>query len=271
MRGEFVDVGGARIYYYASGTRGPGEPILFLHGFPASSHVWSRLVPLLPKGHRVVVMDLLGYGRSDRPNGAVLSLGAHADRVLRFLDVLGIQRSAVVGHGLGGGIAVDLAIRFPTRVSKLCLVDIVAFDAWLQGVVRLLRTGAFFFRHLPPGVTEAILRSHLTRGYSGDGIHSVEQFLRPFGAPDGREALMAHLGALDVRETHAQTPALKGVNVPTAIVWGADDPFLPLSLGQRLQAQIPGATLDVVAGGRHFVPEESPERCADVRTTFPVA
>src|ERR671917_498738 len=58
----------ARVYYYAAGTRGTGEPLVFIHGFPTSSHLWRDVVPLLPDGHRAIVIDLLGYGRSDRPN-----------------------------------------------------------------------------------------------------------------------------------------------------------------------------------------------------------
>ena len=78
MRGEFVDVGGARIYYYATGTRGAGEPVVLIHGFPTSSHLWRDVAPLIPEGHRVVVIDLLGYGRSDPPNGRDLSIKGHA-------------------------------------------------------------------------------------------------------------------------------------------------------------------------------------------------
>src|SRR6476469_8949048 len=102
MRGEFIDVNGARIYYYAAGTRGAGEPVVFLHGFPSSGHLWNDVIPLLPPGHRLVVVDLLGYGRSDPPNGRSLSLRAHAERVVGLLDVLGIDRACVVGHDLGG-------------------------------------------------------------------------------------------------------------------------------------------------------------------------
>ena len=65
MRGEFVEVGIHRLYYYAAGTRGEGDPIILLHGFPTSGHVWGNLVALLPAGHRIVVPDLLGFGRSD--------------------------------------------------------------------------------------------------------------------------------------------------------------------------------------------------------------
>ena len=267
MRGEFVDVGDARLYYYAAGTRGSGEPLVFVHGFPTSSHLWSRVVPLMPAGHRVVVLDLLGYGRSDRPSaGADLSIRGHADRLLRLLDLLGINYAAMIGHDLGGGIATELAVRTPARVSRLCLVDTVAFDGWPGREVRLARATMPLTRHLPGSWIGSILRADLLRGYSSTelGVHSVDQFSRPFCEPDGVETLVAHLGAMNASETVAQGTQLKDVVVPTAIVWGADDPFLPVDLGRRLHDAIPGSTLDVVAAGRHFLPEESPERVSDV-------
>ncbi|HUF30679.1 MAG TPA: alpha/beta fold hydrolase, partial [Gemmatimonadaceae bacterium] len=103
MRGEFLDLDGARLYYYAAGVRGEGEPIVFLHGFPTSSHLWRDVVPLVPPGHRVVVVDLLGFGRSDLPTGRDVSLGGHAQRVLQLLDQLRIERATIVGHDTGGG------------------------------------------------------------------------------------------------------------------------------------------------------------------------
>lgn len=270
MRGEFVDVGDVRLYYYAAGTRGSGEPVVFVHGFPTSSHLWGRVVPLMPKGHRVLVVDLLGYGRSDRPGGADLSIRGHADRLLRLLDLLGINYAAIVGHDLGGAIGIDLALRAPARVSRLCLVDTVAFDEWPGHEVRLARATMPLTRYLPSSWIGSILRADLLRGYVSNevGIHSVDQFIRPFSDADGVAALVAHLAALDASETVAQAPRLKDIVAPTALVWGAEDPFLPAELGRRLQAAIPGATLDVVPGARHFVPEESPERVADVLRTL---
>src|SRR5690348_8797608 len=111
MRGEFLDLSGARLYYYAAGTRGTGVPVVFIHGFPTSSHLWSDLVPLMEPGHRLVVLDLLGYGRSDRPHGRAVDVRAHAERILQLLDELRISRACLVGHGIGGGIAQSVAVR----------------------------------------------------------------------------------------------------------------------------------------------------------------
>lgn len=270
MRGEFVDVGDARLYYYAAGTRGVGEPILLVHGFPASSHLWARVVPLLPQGHRVVVVDLLGYGRSDRPSGRSMSIPSHADRLLGLLDLLAIDRAAVVGHSLGGAITIELALLAPARVSRLCVVDGMAFGAWPGRGVRAVCAALPVMRHLPGSWIASILRAELLRGYASPaiGAHSVDQFMRPFLEPGGSNALVRHLAALDPRETLAQANRLRDLDVPTAIVWGEKDPFLPVSLGHRLRSAIPFATLDVVPGARHFVPEESPERVTDVLTAL---
>src|SRR5689334_6322592 len=125
MRGEFLDVAGSRLYYYAAGSRGAGEPIVLIHGFPTSGHLWSDVVAALPAGHRVVVLDLLGYGRSDPARRAAVDIASHADRLVAVLDELRIERACLVGHGAGGGIAQSVAVRFPQRVSHLCLVNSV--------------------------------------------------------------------------------------------------------------------------------------------------
>lgn len=262
MRGEFVDVDGARLYYYAAGSRGAGEPILLLHGFPSSSHLWTRVVPQLPDGHRVVVLDLLGFGRSDRPAGRDVSIRGHAERTIDVLDQLGINYACVVGHDVGGGIAQAMAVRWPQRVSRLCLVNSVAFAEWPTREVKLARASLPLTRHLPATWVLSVLRGELLRGYTdGDeGAHSIDLYIKPFATPEGRDALVEHLQALDSTETDALTPRLATLVQPTSLVWGAHDPFLPSAIGRRLHETIPGATLDVVADARHFVPEEAPER-----------
>src|SRR4051794_31685580 len=139
MRGEFVEVDSARLYYYAAGTRGAGEPVVFLHGFPTSGHLWGDVVALMPAGHRIVVTDLLGYGRSDPPRAHALTLRAHASRVVGLLDALRIPSACIVGHGVGGGVAQALAVHWPARVSRLALVNSVAFGDWMPREIRMAR------------------------------------------------------------------------------------------------------------------------------------
>lgn len=264
MRGEFLDLNGVRLYYYAAGSRGAGEPIVLLHGFPTSAHLWSDVVPLLPSGHRVVVLDLLGYGRSDPPRESAVDLRSHADRVIRVLDHLGINFACLVGHDIGGGVAQSAAIRYPHRVSRLCLINTVAFDAWPAREVKLARAMLPLTRHLPPSWMLSLVRTGLLRGYLDRerGAHDIEMYLRPFAETNGREALVSHLVGLDCAETASLAPRLRDIVSPTTIVWGERDPFLPASLGERLRATIPHSTLTVVRNAKHFVPRESAHEVA---------
>lgn len=265
MRGEFLDLSGARIYYYAAGTRGAGNPVVFLHGFATSGHLWGDVVPLMPPGHRIVVADLLGHGRSDRPLSRAVDVRAHAERVIAMLDQLGIARACIVGHGIGGGIAQSLAIRHAHRVSHLCLIDSVAFDRWPTIEARIARATLWLTRLLPPALLTAVLRRDLSRGYSDPSraAHSLDHYLRPFRSIDGREALVAHIRALTSDETHSLGEQLAGIRAPVAVIWGQHDRVIPLWVGTRLQRAIPGATLDVIPGTRHFTPEEAPRQIAD--------
>lgn len=270
MRGEFIDIDGARLYCYAAGTPGGGEPVVFLHGFPTSSHLWADVIPLLPSGRRHVVVDLLGYGRSDRPAGQDVTIPGHGARTVALLDALGINYACVVGHDVGGGIAQWLAVHAPTRVSKLCLVNSVGFDCWPARDVKLARATLPLTRFLPPLWLLSVLRTDLLRGYTdrSRGMHSIEQYVRPFASVEGRDAFVAHMTALDSRDTTALAPRLPHVAAPTAILHGAHDPFLSRVIAERLRTAIPDATLDVLADARHFLPEESPERLAAAITTL---
>lgn len=264
MRGEFVDLSGARLYYYAAGTRGSGNPVVFIHGFPTSGHLWSDVVPLMPAGHRLVVLDLLGYGRSDRPLGRPVDAHAHADRVVGLLDELRIERACVVGHGFGGGVAQSIAVRQPGRVSHLCLVDSIAFDRWPIRRLRLSRALLPLGPIMPPSFLISRLRHEVERGF-GDRVRaarSIDIYVRPFAAPEGIDALAAHIKGISSGDP-ALTAQLAKLDVPTAVVWGRRDGVLALETGRSLARQIPSASFDVIDDGHHFTPEETPRQVAD--------
>ena len=270
MRGEFLDVHGSRLYYYAAGSRGVGEPVILLHGFPSSGHLWRDVVPLLPAGHRIIVVDLLGYGRSDPVRGEKVDVQGHAGRIVAVLDELGVDRAAVVGHELGGGVAQSLAVDSPARVSRLCLVSSVAFNAWPIRILRVARRLMPITRLMSQSLLRSFIRSELIRGFADReaGSHDLDVFLRAFESSDGRETLIAHLSALECSATRALAPRLKDVRVPTAIVWGANDPLLSRGVGERLQSTISGSTLTVVPGARHFVPLDKPHAVAAAVTAL---
>ena len=274
MRGEFVDVGGLRLYYYAAGSkkRSAGVPVVLIHGFPTSSRLWHAVARDFPDGHRLVVLDLPGYGRSDAPgNGrppAANQRGAsvrrptcasHANAVLGAMDQLGIARACVVGHGLGGGVAQAIAVDAPQRVSHLALVSSVAFDHTPRRMARLARLAAPLARASPAGLLAGLVSASVVHGFARPERSrlALDACLHTFTTPSGRDVLARHLRALAPADTADWSARLGELRIPAAVVWGSQDPFFPTSLGARLAAAIPGATFEVINGARHYVPEDA--------------
>lgn len=261
MRGEFVDIGGARLYYYAAGTRGAGVPVVLLHGFPMSSRLWHAVVRDFPAGHRLLVCDLLGYGRSDPPRARAVGCVGHADALLALFDDLRLTRACVVGHGLGGGVAQVLAIRSPERVSHLALVGSCGFGVAPRRMARMARALGPLARHAPPGLLAGLVHGSVARGFADPDRArlTLDTCLQAFATPAGRDALALHLAALGRCDSAEFSARLSELRMPAAVVWGRDDPFFPVSLGERLRAAIPEATLDIIPGASHFVPEDTPD------------
>jgi pimeloyl-ACP methyl ester carboxylesterase len=265
VRGEFVDLGGTRLYYYAAGTRGAGAPVVFLHGLATSGHLWSEVASLMPPGHRLVVVDLLGHGRSDAGPDAALTLAAHADRVVALLDALGIVTACIVGHGVGGGIAQAMAVAHSARVSHLALIASIDDDAWPRRELLLARLALPLLRRLPPAWLLSVVRGELERGYVDRqrAAHALDRFGRPFATVAGRNVLGRQLLELCRHRTGSLASRLGTIVAPTAVVCGDADPFSSPSVGRRLADAIPQATFAIVSEARHFLPEESPRQVAD--------
>ena len=156
VRGEFLDLSGARLYYYAAGTRGAGEPVVFLHGFPTSGHLWATSFRSCPLATASSCSTCSATGAAIVRLRARSASTRHADRVVEVLDELRIARACIVGHGLGGGIAQSIAIRHPTRVSRLCLVASVSFDTWPTLGARVARACLPLAHLLPPAVLRGV-------------------------------------------------------------------------------------------------------------------
>jgi pimeloyl-ACP methyl ester carboxylesterase len=264
MRGEFVDLGGTRLYYYAAGTRGAGDPIVFLHGFPGSAHSWRNLAPMMPQGRRQVLVDLLACGRSDGPCPDADRLATHVRLIRQLLDDLVIARAAIIGHGIGSAIAMALALDQPERVSALALLSPVAMGARPRALGRLARLTAPASRALGGAMVASFLHGSAIRGYADRevGRHSLDQALNAYTTRLGADSITTHL-RLD------RDPAIAALRVdllraPVAVIVGSEDPFLPSALGERMRSAIPDATLGVIAGAKHYINEDSPAQCAQV-------
>lgn len=267
MRGEFVDVGGVRLYYYAAGTRGGGDPIVLVHGFATSSHLWRGLIPLLPAGRRVVAADLLGYGRSDRPYNSALTAGAHADRLRGLLAELRIDRACFIGHDFGAAVAHRFSQAWPALVSRLCLVDPPVKRHWAasaslsSGVATMLGGPVSAF-------SRGRIRARMISGYINReaGARSCMRYLKPFSDAAGGVVLARHARALRVESFSFddRSDALPSSVIPTAIVCGSLDALAPPRRAKQLADSLAGATYHELDGMGHFSPDEAPARLGEL-------
>ena len=258
-------------------TAGRGPVLLLLHGITNSSQTWEQVAPLLSERFTLIAPDLLGHGESATPRGDY-SLGAHATGVRDLLTALGHQRVTVIGHSLGGGIAMQFAYQFPERCERLVLVSSGGLG---REVHLLLRAAAL------PGadyVLPVITSSQLLR--LGRGVGGLLRRARL--APDGDLDLLARgFASLDnagSRQAFLHTvravidPGGQRVSahdrlelaalIPSLIVWGERDSVIPVAHGAAAHEAMPGSRFEVFAGAGHMPHDADPEHFAAILTDF---
>ena len=259
---ELVDVGGRRLNVWRAGDTGP--VVLLCHGIPTNHLLWPDGVPRLAEHARVVAVDMLGYGWSDAPDGWRVDIAAQASYLLRLLDALDVERVAVVGHDLGGGVAQILAVTASDRVAGIGVIDGVCYDGWPVPVAKALVASWPLLRRLPPDRATRLLEPGLRRLFLDQERASLflPRFLAPFSAPDGMRRFTDHLRALDPVLTETVAPFLPRLRLPVEITWGRADDQMKLRFGERLAGDIPDARLTVV-DAHHFVPADAPTAAVD--------
>lgn len=251
-RRRFRSSGGNLAYVDA----GEGPPVLLLHGFPTSSHLWRDLVPLLAPRFRVIAPDLLGYGWSDKPTDADLHLRAQAGYVRELLAGVDADRPAVVGHDIGGGVAQLLALG--DVVGTMVLMDAVSFDSWPIEGVRMLQAARD--EDVTEEFVERIVGFTFDAGMGHRDLLSdedLERYVEPWR--DDPDALVRAARGIDGQGLVGTEDRLSSLDLRALVVWGEEDPFQPAAWAERLGEVIPGATVALLPGCSHFVSEDAPE------------
>lgn len=235
-------------------------PVVLLSGGFTSSYLWRQLVPLLSPWMHVIAPDLLGSGDSESPEGADLRLAAQAANVRALLQRLRVERFAVAGHGRGGGVAQLLALE--GGADALVLLDSIAFDAWPSPTIQELRGRA-------NDVDRAFIRSWLATFFDMGMGHrerltdaDLDEYRRPFENDDGARRFSRIVAGFDGRGLVGIEPELAQLEIPALVLWGEDDRFLPAELAERLGEALPRASIALLPGCGHLLPEDAPETVA---------
>jgi pimeloyl-ACP methyl ester carboxylesterase len=274
--GSFVDVKGNRVFYRKAGA---GEPILLLHGFPTSSFDWRKLMAPLSRLGLVIAPDLYGFGRSDLPKGGAPTVAKLFPFIDDFVSAMKTERFRLVAYDWGGTLAIRYATEKPASVSKLVVMNTSIYPDWIDHVrrshaysqVRRMAESGFYralaARFIGPGQVKRLIAPR-----QGTVLNSEElgQYVFFVKRAIGNMATLYSKDSINlIQESSDQLLSrVRGLEIPTLLVWGANDPFVPPDTGRRLNQDIKGSKLTMLENTGHFLLEEKPTEVAGMISDF---
>jgi pimeloyl-ACP methyl ester carboxylesterase len=278
MNGRFdawqLDLHGHRVIYRIAGA---GPPVVLIHGMVNSSRHWRDVALRLASDYTVIAPDLIGHGDSATPRGDY-SLGAHAAVIRDLLAVIGFDRATVVGHSLGGGVAMQFFYQFPQRVERLVLISSGGLGREVSPLLRgaaLPGASALLWAAARPRVLDALAGAgeRMRERGSGKGVYlqAIAQALRPLERPGARKAFLQTLRS--VIDFHGQRVSARDrlyllTDFPTLIVWGERDNTIPVAHGREAHLAIPGSRFVTLPEAAHFPHLEDPQGLAAALRDF---
>lgn len=269
---KIFDYHGVKINYYESGQ---GPPVILLHGFGASAYAWRFLGPALARDHRVLTIDLKGYGLSAKPGDGKYAIRDQADMVAAFIRTRNLHDLVVIGHSMGGGVTLMAYLKVagddPARIKKLVLIDSAGYPQKLPMFIWLAKVpglGSVGGQLLPPRfATGMALRKCY---YHKDRItdEQIDTYAYYGSLPGAREAIVATAQQIVPEDIEAVTSRYHTISVPVLIIWGAEDEVVPLSVGEQFKRDIPNAKLVILPECGHMPPEEEPQETNRLITQF---
>lgn len=259
------------LYYEEHGS---GPPLLLLHGLGESVLTWHEILPALAARHRVIALDLKGFGKSDKPDDAAYSADDQAELVGRFIVKRGLEDLTVIGHSFGGTVALRAAladgIKGTTHIRRLVVIGAPALPhataPGLDLVVTPLVPDAVAAVFPPEEAARFLLKEAM--GGRTPRQKDIEGYAAPYRDVEATRAFLATARSI-VNEQDAEAVAkrYKSIDQPVLVVWCRNDPIVPLRSGRRLAAALPRARLAVLDGCHHLPQHERPK--ALVRTLMP--
>jgi pimeloyl-ACP methyl ester carboxylesterase len=226
---------------------GAGDPVLAIHGLGATKASFLPTVAALAPHHRVIAMDLPGFGESGKPLGARYDARFYADSVLELLDALELERAHLIGNSLGGRIALEVGLRAPERVGRLVLL--APSMAWRRKrpwapLLRLVRPELGAIQPTPRAVVERVVAEMVPGASDGWTAAGVDEFMRAYMTRRGRAAFYAAARQIYLEEPEGENgfwPRLRTLTVPSLFVWGRLDRLVPIGFARHVTEALPTA------------------------------
>jgi pimeloyl-ACP methyl ester carboxylesterase len=261
-----------KLYYEEAGN---GPPLLLIHGFGASTYTWRHIAPQLAETHRVIAVDLKGFGQSDKPFDSRYSVFDQAELLTELIEEKDLRNLTLVGHSFGGGVALVLALeanqRLKGRIAKLVLLDSIAYPQQIPVFFRLLDVplvSQIGVRMVPPSVQTRVA---LRIAYFDDSkidLEEVETYAAPLKTAAGKHAIIHSARQIMPEGIAELSERYKTIELPTLILWCDHDRIVPLEVGLKLRRTLPNSTLRLVEECGHMPQEEQPASTLELLKGF---
>ena len=251
-----------KLYY---SEEGKGPPLLLIHGFGASTFTWRFVAPELAKSHRVIAVDLKGFGQSDKPFDGRYSVYDQAELLAQLIEDKDLRDLTLVGHSFGGGVALLLALeanrRLDGRITRLVLLDSIAFPQNIPVFFRLLDVplvSQIGVRMVPPSVQARVALQIAYFDDSKIDPEEIELYAAPLKTAAGKHAIIYSARQIVPEDIAELSERYKTIELPTLILWCDHDRIVPLDVGIKLRRTLPNSTLRLVEECGHMPQEEQP-------------
>jgi pimeloyl-ACP methyl ester carboxylesterase len=265
VRGMTATVHGRSVSYLQAGS---GDLLLLIHGMAGTAENWRSVIEPLAVGNAVIAPDFPGHGFS-APGGGDYSLGSLASGLRDLMLTLGHERATLVGHSLGGGVAMQFVYQFPELVERLVLISSGGLGPDVSPILRAAALpGADIFISATAGVGQRA-GSLLGKGLGAFGLRpsaDVAEVARGYASLSDRERRRAFLATLravvgtDGQRVAALDRLYLAEALPLLILWGENDPIIPVAHGEAAHQVLPNSRLEILAGVGHLPQIESPGR-----------
>jgi len=255
---------------------GSGPVLLLIHGMAGTSETWQQVIEPLAREHTVIAPDLPGHGASG-PGAGDYSLGALAAGLRDLLAALGHDRATLVGHSLGGGIAMQFSYQFPEFTERLVLVSSGGLGPEVNPVLRAAALPGADIFIAATSRPASIVGSALARGFGAVGLRpnaDVAEVSRGYASladADHRAAFLATVRSVigtSGQRVNAADRLYLAADIPVLLIWGARDPIIPVGHGRDAQRAIAGSRLEIFDDVGHLPQVQAPGRFIAALETF---
>ncbi len=263
---RYVKAGNLNIHYL---TAGEGEPVVLLHGWPTHSYLWRKIIKPIANTRRVIVPDLPGFGKSDKPLDVSYGFDFQSSALDDILNSLNIRKTALVVHDIGGPIGLHWAIRNREKLERLAILD-----TFLHPDLPLIMKLLFFMSRIRSvsnwSASPSGIAATMRWGVANKNALSKEDiaaYQAPFASPESRAALLKTFNDIKIDDLGEIVKKIPGLGIPISIIYGEKDIWLASEM-RRIGQEIPDSNITSIPNCGHFLQEDQPERLSELLVEF---